>query len=106
MMLNDYQAYADKYAIYPKEEGVHYCMHGLCSETGEVADKIKKAMRDGWEKGHLREEVRKELGDVLWYIAMMCKEFDLRLMDVATNNLIKLEDRRMRSKLGGSGDER
>lgn len=106
MYLNDYQAHAKEYAIYPKENGVHYTMHGLTSEVGEVADKVKKSMRDGWPALMLREEVKKELGDVLWYVAMMAHEFDLKLMDVAVGNIAKLNDRKIRSKLTGSGDNR
>ena len=106
MYLNDYQKHALEYAIYPRENAIHYTMHGLTSEVGEVADKVKKSMRDGWAPLMLREEVKKELGDVLWYVAAMAREFDLNLMDIAVGNIAKLNDRKLRGKITGSGDGR
>jgi NTP pyrophosphatase (non-canonical NTP hydrolase) len=106
MYINDYQTEARKFAIYPAERGPVYTVLGLVSECGEVADKVKKAMRDNWHDSQLREEVKKELGDVLWYVAMVAHEFDLKLDVVATDNIEKLHSRAMRGKLTGSGDSR
>jgi NTP pyrophosphatase (non-canonical NTP hydrolase) len=106
MYFNDYQDHARKFAIYPREQGAAYTVLGLCSEAGEVADKVKKALRDGWSPQYLREEIKKELGDVLWYVSQVAHEFDLKLDVVATDNIEKLISRQMRNKLQGSGDVR
>jgi NTP pyrophosphatase (non-canonical NTP hydrolase) len=81
---------------------------GLCGETGEIAEKIKKLIRD--KKAILDEEfiseIKKELGDVLWYLAVLAKQFDLNLNDIAEKNIEKLASRKERNVLSGSGDER
>src|ERR1700704_388477 len=81
---------------------------GLVNEAGEVAGKVKKIFRD---KGGViadadREALKGELGDVLWYLAAICTELDLRLEDVAAANLAKIFSRMERGVLGGEGDTR
>ncbi len=97
--MNDYQKYAIEFSIYPKDDSIVYTALGLCSEAGEVADKLKKAIRDGKSPEQLRIEIKKALGDVLWYVAAMSHEFDLRLMDVANANLDSLQGRKIKAKL-------
>lgn len=99
-----YQAEAQKTAIYPIESAVYYLTLGLCGEVGEVAEKVKKNIRDG--KIIEYDDIRKELGDVLWYLANLAREFDITLQDVAYTNIEKLRDRQKRNKLSGSGDNR
>ena len=81
---------------------------GLVGEAGEVAEKIKKVIRD--KKGIFDEEskkgLKKELGDVLWYVSNLCTEFNFKLEDVAIQNLEKLKLRAARGKIKGSGDDR
>ena len=81
---------------------------GLAGESGEICEKIKKAIRD--DGGQMTEERRtllaKELGDVLWYVATMCSELKLDLDEVASGNLAKLAARQANGKLHGSGDLR
>jgi NTP pyrophosphatase (non-canonical NTP hydrolase) len=81
---------------------------GLCGEAGEVAEKIKKIVRDkdGFVDATDRAAVAKELGDVLWYVAALCKEFQLDMGEVAQGNLDKLAARAAKGTLGGSGDNR
>ena len=52
------------------------------------------------------EELKKELGDVLWYVAQLATELGLSLRDIAGANIEKLRSRMDRGKLGGSGDNR
>lgn len=109
MELADYQRASRATAFYPGAgENVLYPTLGLCGEAGEVADKVKKMLRD--EAGVLSDERRTalgaELGDVLWYVAQLCTELGLQLDDVATGNLAKLASRASRGALGGDGDER
>lgn len=108
MNLNDYQQKASTTAKYPDGTGLLYTTLGLASEAGEVAGKVKKVIRD--ENAILSEERRlelvSELGDVLWYVAMLAKELNYDLSDVAQMNLGKLFDRNTRGVIGGSGDNR
>lgn len=81
---------------------------GLASEAGEVAGKVKKIMRDDGMNvsEEKREQIKDELGDVLWYVAQVATEFNLDLEEIAKNNLDKLLSRMERGVLGGSGDNR
>ena len=104
-----YQDAAESTAVYPnKGDNMYYPALGLAGEAGEVCEKIKKIMRD--QKGHFTEDnveqISKELGDVLWYVAMVAAEFNIALSSVAEANLSKLQDRMDRGVLKGSGDNR
>ena len=81
---------------------------GLTGESGEVADKFKKILRDqgGELNDYDREELTLELGDVLWYVATIARYMGVPLDEVAEKNLEKAESRMLRGKLHGSGDHR
>ena len=81
---------------------------GLAGEGGEVLDKFKKIIRDkdGIVSPEDREEIGKELGDTLWYVATVARYLDIPLSKIAEKNLDKLESRFERGKLSGSGDNR
>ena len=104
MLLNDYQKGAVKTAIYPETAKIAYPVLGLASEAGEIAGKLKKHIRDGGEVD--KTALAYELGDVLWYVAVLARDLDMTLEEVAKHNLDKLRDRQERVKLGGSGDNR
>ena len=109
MDFNEYQEKAWKTAIYPnKGNNLIYPVLGLGGETGEVLEKIKKIMRD--EKNQIsekkKEKLKKELGDVLWYLSSICKELNITLNDVVNKNISKLNSRKKRNQLHGSGDNR
>ena len=126
MDFNEYQEKASKVAIYPdcaimtgdktiRRAPYLYPVMGLCGEAGELANKVKKIARD--KKGlykdqngevlpDIKEAMKGEISDVLWYIQQICTEFDLKLEDVAKHNIEKLYDRKERGVLGGSGDNR
>jgi len=108
MKLNQYQEAARRTAIYPSEQGLVYTTLGLVGEAGEVAEKVKKRIRDGDDdkSGNFEDSVMAELGDVLWYLANCASELGVTLESVALANLTKLESRMVRGVLGGSGDER
>lgn len=109
MTFSEYQNEARLTAIYPGiGNNFLYPTLGLCGETGEIAEKVKKILRDrnGVLDAKVREELKKELGDVLWYLAQLSTELDLDLSGIAEMNLKKLIDRQQRGKLQGSGDER
>lgn len=85
-----------------------YLTIGLSDEAGEVAGKIKKLYRDsnGIITPELRQAIKKELGDVLWYLTNLCTEFQLPLADVMDDNIAKLFDRQERGMIQGNGDNR
>ena len=106
MKLNDYQNRANETAIYP--EGLNYPILGLAGEAGELCNKYKKILRDKGGEAALLDinEMEKELGDVLWYVAQIATELGTDLETVAKANIMKLGDRKERGVLGGSGDNR
>ncbi|KUK49820.1 MAG: hypothetical protein XD75_0191 [Parcubacteria bacterium 33_209] len=109
MTFEEYQIKARETAIYPnKDNNFIYPTLGLVGEAGEVAEKMKKVLRDndGIISEEKREEITKELGDVLWYIANLSKELNVSLEDVAQKNIEKLQSRQQRNELHGSGDNR
>jgi NTP pyrophosphatase (non-canonical NTP hydrolase) len=109
MRLSDYQQRSRATAVYPQAgENLLYPTLGLCGEAGEVAEKVKKMVRDddGVLTDERREALGKELGDVLWYVAQVATEAGLELDALAEANLAKLLSRRDRGVLTGSGDER
>lgn len=81
---------------------------GLCGEAGEVADKVKKVIRDdnGVFSDPVRESLKLELGDVLWYVAQLASELGFDLDTIARANLEKLASRAARNVIAGSGDQR
>lgn len=108
MTFDEYQVAARSTAIYPEEMRVLYPTIGLAGETGEVAEKVKKTLRDagGTFDGERRDAIAAELGDVLWYVAMIAADLDLSLDQVARLNVEKLRSRAARHRLHGSGDNR
>jgi NTP pyrophosphatase (non-canonical NTP hydrolase) len=108
----DFQLYQERCratARYP-DAGANpiYPTLGLCGEAGEVADKVKKVLRD--RQGNFSPEViadlKLELGDVLWYVAQLATELGLELEQIAQTNIDKLASRAARNVIGGSGDRR
>lgn len=81
---------------------------GLVGETGEIAEKFKKIYRDqdGKFTPNDKAMMQKELGDVLWYLSVICSYIDIDLNQVAQDNIDKLQSRQQRGKLSGSGDNR
>ncbi len=109
MDFREYQKKARKTAIYPnKGKNLLYPVLGLGGEAGEVLEKVKKLIRDKNYKidKKFKEDLKKELGDVLWYLAAICSELKISLDDVAKLNLEKLYSRKKRNVLHGSGDNR
>lgn len=108
MTFDDYQLAALRTADLKRNNELFHLVLGLVGETGEIAEKFKKLIRDkaSDESAIDREDMKKELGDVLWYIAVLAEYLDIKLDDIASLNVQKLADRQKRGVLGGSGDNR
>ena len=109
MKMNEYQERAKETAVFPKSDGYMYLTLGLCNEVGEVAGKVKKNIRGDYtnlDPDDIDTMVADELGDVLWYLAMLSKEIGYTLEEIAQMNLDKLSARKARNTIKGSGDER
>lgn len=101
--MDDYQKEALTTAK-PTSMNIYYMALGMTSEAGEVANKVKKVMRD--EVKPDTKAIAAELGDVLWYVAGLASLLGLSLNDIAAGNLSKLKSRKERNAISGNGDER
>jgi NTP pyrophosphatase (non-canonical NTP hydrolase) len=114
MELQTYQFRAGQTAIYPGHhdcesyKGLAYVTLGLAGEAGEIANKVKKIARDndGVISEQARLALKRELGDVLWYVAQLATQLGVPLDAVAWDNINKLHDRAAAGTLQGSGDNR
>ena len=105
MSLNRYQQ--DAYAFcMPSGFTEDYLIAGLSAEAGEVAGKYAKYVRDDTSADVLAEEMKKELGDVLWFVAVLGAFYGFTLQDISDANIKKLSSRKQRNVLTGSGDNR
>ena len=109
MNLNEYQLKSRETALYPDVgDNLIYPTLGLTGEAGEVADKVKKVLRDkeGVFDDDAKEAIMLELGDVLWYVSQLSSELGFQLEQVAMANLEKLSSRSKRGCISGTGDNR
>lgn len=111
MTFDEYQEHAAQTAIYPNRYeigGMSYTVLGLNGEAGEIAEKLKKVIRDNGGKIDETKtyELAKELGDVLWYVAETATQLGLSLGQIAEINVEKLFSRKVRGELQGNGDNR
>ena len=102
-LMNEYQDMAAATAIYGAKHQVIYPALGRAAEAGEVANKVKKMLRDN---DFDRDAIVAEIGDVLWYIAALSRDLNVSLHDIALGNIEKLYGRKERGTLQGSGDKR
>jgi NTP pyrophosphatase (non-canonical NTP hydrolase) len=104
MTLSEYQQLVKQFLL-PESDNREYLVYGLGAEAGEVLDVFAKAVRDNQGQVPL-EPLKKELGDVLFFVAMVAKKYGMSLDDVAISNVNKLRSRKERNVLKGSGDDR
>lgn len=106
--FDNYQKIAMENEVWPKQYSFIFPALGIAGEAGEVAEKVKKILRD--KDGEVDEtdrlEIVKELGDVLWYISAMAYDLGYTLQEVAEENIRKIHSRRERGKIHGNGDNR
>lgn len=109
MNFDEYQKLALRTARDTKQKNEFFhLVLGLVGETGEIAEKIKKWIRDqSSDPSKLdKDDMTKELGDVLWYTAVLASYLDISFVEVAEKNIAKLASRQQRGTLRGSGDNR
>lgn len=102
--LSEYQKFVNGMKVYPEKHAIVYPALGMVGEAGEVSEKIKKWLRGDRELD--RDELIKEIGDVMWYAASLADDLGYSIVDVFAANVIKLKDRRERGVVKGSGDNR
>ena len=105
-LLKMYQEFTPETAIYPKEYSLSYLFPALASEAGELCGKYQKFLRDHQNISRLKWEVKDEVGDLLWNVSELLNYFGLTFEEVLVYNRDKLLDRKVRSKIEGSGDNR
>ena len=104
LTMDTYQQQAKATAVYPEVKADQYLIAGLAGEVGELASIFAKHWRGDGDLNH--DHAKAELGDVLWFVAMLAEQLDTDLSTIAQGNLNKLADRANRGKLKGSGDNR
>jgi NTP pyrophosphatase (non-canonical NTP hydrolase) len=119
-MVKDYQKFTKTTALYSesinntKEEDKNNCLRlsyvllGLSGEVGEIQNKAKKVIRDknGEISKEFKDDMIKEIGDVMWYVSQLCNELDLNMEEVMMKNIFKLSKRKEEGKIKGDGDNR
>ena len=108
MDFTKYQQTAVETAIYPDTHRILYPALGMAGEAGEVANKVKKIIRDGTENlpEDWKDQLASEIGDVLWYCAALSNDIGIPLALIAAQNRDKLLARKQKGTLQGSGDTR
>lgn len=119
MTATEYEQQAHRTIAGHAAENITYLGFGLMAEAGEVADKIAKAVRRigikinnneiifvRGDSFQFTDNVVDELGDVLWFVAMLARYLGVSLEEVMRRNLDKLADRQARGVIVGDGDKR
>lgn len=108
MDLSEYQDEALVTAVQsgdPIHDLCHYAF-GASDEAGEIAGAMKKYLRGDFGTHELRRRLKGEIGDTLWYLAVLADDIGFDLSEVAEGNIKKLRDRDERGKITGDGDNR
>lgn len=103
MGLNEYQLEAMEFRL--PSATPEYALFNLAGEAGEVCSLVAKGIRDG-KKFDFDQNIKRELGDVLWHVAAIALDHGFSLEDVAVGNISKLSKRKDVGTLQGSGDNR
>ncbi len=105
LTFETYSTEIKKHRIISHPDKITYCVLGMVGECGELAEKRKKQLRGDTEVASI-DDMKKEIGDVLWYAAALADELGITLEDVALANIEKIRSRSARGVTKGSGDNR
>lgn len=107
-LIKEYNEFISKTKFYPKRRNIEYPAWGICGEAGEVAEKIKKTIRDNNEvfDDERKKAILKELGDVLWYVVATAQDMDYDFEDIIHANMTKVTKRIETNTQHGEGDNR
>lgn len=111
MDFDEYEKLASRTAIFNESQQLYRLYDlglGVAGETGELVEKLKKAIRDdgGEITDERREALKKEIGDVLWYLSQLSRALGFSFSDIAQANIDKLWKRYEEGRIKGSGDNR
>lgn len=109
MNIDEYQEKCKETAIYDRKWAIIYPALGIGGESGEVMEKCKKWLRDEDGKPmseNRKQELKKEIGDITWYISSLCTDLGFKFSEVLEENIKKLQSRKERGVLKGDGDNR
>jgi len=111
MDFDEYEKLASRTALFDESQPLYRLYDlglGIAGESGELAEKLKKAIRDdgGEITDERREALKREIGDVLWYLSQLSRALNVPFSEVASANIKKLKDRYARDAIKGSGDNR
>lgn len=111
MDFQEYQKLASRTATFDGKQLEHQLMYvtlGIAGESGEIAEKVKKIVRNdnGEVSDEKRESLKGEIGDVLWYLSQLSRVLGFQLEDAARANIEKLTDRAARGVIKSTGDNR
>lgn len=108
MTGNEYQQLAERSNLMTGDNALNYAALGLVGEAGEIANKVKKVIRDDNNilTDEKRKSIQKEIGDVLWYVSRLSSELGITLEEVMEQNIEKLSQRMDKGTLQGDGDDR
>lgn len=111
MDFDEYQKLATRTATFDGKQLEYQLMYlalGITGEAGEIAEKVKKIMRndEGVVSEEKRHDLTREIGDVLWYLSQLARILQVPFSDVAKTNIDKLADRAQRSVIKNDGDNR
>lgn len=102
--FQEYTQFVVGMKVYPERHAIVYPALGMIGEAGEVSEKVKKWLRG--DRDLDKEDLIKEIGDVMWYAASLADDLGYTLQDVIEANVAKLSSRKERGVLKGSGDNR
>ncbi len=111
MDFDEYQKLAARTALFAKPDAHYKLMYlsmGLAGEAGEVIEKVKKLIRPAEVvvSEEKRNDLKKEMGDVLWYLSQLALQLEVSLDALAKENIEKLKDRAERGVIHSEGDTR
>lgn len=104
MNFTEYQIQAMSFRL--KSADDVYAMMNLAGEVGELLSLEAKGRRDGYNLAEYKDNIKKELGDILWCVAAIAEDNCIDLEEIAVENIVKLTSRKARNKIQGNGDNR